>query len=83
MHGGALLRGLLRNFALSPCVDVGYGKGSQKLFKKSGEVWNRNQRSIPQGLKPLAISAFFGTTEVVPFQDGVATKVFTQVPGKV
>jgi hypothetical protein len=28
-------------------------------------------RSIPQGLKPRVLCGFLGTTEVVPFRDGV------------
>jgi hypothetical protein len=35
--------------------------------------------NLPQGLKPLVISAFFGTTEVVPFQNSLAIGVFIQV----
>ena len=26
---------------------------------------------MPQGLKPAILAAFFGTTEVVPFQGGI------------
>jgi hypothetical protein len=32
---------------------------SENLHKNSEEVWERKQKNIPQGLKPLVISAFF------------------------
>ena len=51
----------------------------QNLYKNSEEVWDRRQENIPQGLKPLVISAFFGTTEVVPFQNSLAKAVLIHV----
>jgi len=50
--------------------------GTENLFKNSEGVWNRRQMNIFQGLKPRVISAFFGTTEVVPFQISLAMGVF-------
>jgi hypothetical protein len=38
------------------------------------------QKNIPQGLKPHCYRAFFGTTEVVPFQNDEFLAAYKVVP---
>jgi hypothetical protein len=49
-------------------------KGHEACFKNG----RGTSAVIAQGLKPLVTSTFFGTTEVVPFQDSRATAAFIQ-----
>jgi hypothetical protein len=45
---------------------LGFWSGWAKLSKACFKNGCRNSVAIPQGLKPLAFSALFGTTEAVP-----------------
>ncbi len=57
----------------------GQEQAAKNLYKNLEQVWNQKQKDFPQGLKPLFISPFFGTTEVVPLQNSMAAAVFIQV----
>ena len=46
--------------------------GTTERAAENSMAWKRLMENIPQGLKPAFVFCLFGTTEVVPFQNGSA-----------